>query len=86
MNKTKKILIVGGTGFIGYHLAKESLKKKWEVTSISSHKVKNKRSLTKVSYIYCDISKKNSLKKIQNENPSRDLDAMIIFFHKINLL
>ncbi len=67
MKKTKKILIVGGTGFIGYHLAKESLKKKWEVTSISSHKVKNKRFLTKVSYIYCDISKKKSLKKIKNK-------------------
>jgi nucleoside-diphosphate-sugar epimerase len=29
----KKILIVGGTGFIGYHLAKKSLKKGWQVTA-----------------------------------------------------
>ena len=33
----KKILIVGGTGFIGYHLAKKSLKRGWDVTSISSN-------------------------------------------------
>tara|TARA_X000001036_G_scaffold63359_1_gene53870 strand:- start:3297 stop:4199 length:903 start_codon:yes stop_codon:yes gene_type:complete len=63
----KKILIVGGTGFIGYHLAKESLKKKWEVTSISTRKVRKIRFLKKVKYIYCDISKKKSFKKIQNQ-------------------
>ena len=63
----KKILIVGGTGFIGYHLAKESLKKKWEVTSISTRKVRKIRFLKKVKYIYCDIGKKKSFKKIQNQ-------------------
>lgn len=63
----KKILIVGGTGFIGYHLAKESLKKKWEVISISTRKVRKIRFLKKVKYIYCDISKKKSFKKIQNQ-------------------
>ncbi len=64
----KKILIVGGTGFIGYHLAKESLKKNWEVSSISTRKVKKIRFLKKVKYIYCDISKKQSLKKIKNKH------------------
>ena len=63
----KKILIVGGTGFIGYHLAKESLKKKWEVTSISTRKVRKIRFLKKVKYIYCNISKKKSFKKLQNQ-------------------
>ena len=41
----KKILIVGGTGFIGYHLAKKSLKKDWQVTSISSRHPKKIRFL-----------------------------------------
>ena len=35
VSKPKKILIVGGTGFIGYHIANACLKKKWKVTSIS---------------------------------------------------
>ena len=39
MNKKKKphLLIVGGSGFIGYHLAIQAKKKEWKVTSISIH-------------------------------------------------
>ncbi len=62
MNPNKKILIVGGTGFIGYHLAKKSLKKGWKVTSISTRHPKKIRYLKKVKYILCDITKKNKLK------------------------
>ncbi len=64
----KKILIVGGTGFIGYHLAKKSLKKGWKVTSISTKRPKQLRYLKKVKYIFCDITKKNSLKKSIRKN------------------
>jgi dTDP-glucose 4,6-dehydratase len=59
----KKILIIGGTGFIGYHLAKKSLKKGWLVTSISSNQPKQKRYLPKVKYIFCDIAEKKKLEK-----------------------
>ena len=62
-SKNRSILIVGGTGFIGYHLAKKSLKKGWKVTSISSNRPKKIRYLSKVKYIICDITKKNILKK-----------------------
>lgn len=61
MENKNSILIIGGTGFIGYHLAKNFLKKKWKVTSISNHKPKKIRYLKKVKYIVCDISKKKSL-------------------------
>ena len=63
MNSKNNILIVGGTGFIGYHLAKKSLKKGWKVTSISTKRPKKLRYLPKVKYILCDITKKNSLKR-----------------------
>ncbi len=59
----KKILIVGGTGFIGYHLAKKSLKKGWQVTSISSNRPKKIRYLPKVEYIRCNITNKKLLKR-----------------------
>jgi len=61
--KSKSILIVGGTGFIGYHLAKKSLKKGWKVASISSGKPKKIRHLKKVKYLICDITKKKLLEK-----------------------
>ena len=56
--KKIKVLIAGGTGFIGYHLAKACLKKKWIVTSLSLNKPKKIRKLKKVRYLVCDISKK----------------------------
>ena len=58
MNFKSNILIVGGTGFIGYHLAKKSLKKGWKVTSISTKAPKKIRNLPKVKYLFCDISSK----------------------------
>jgi|TARA_B100001964_G_scaffold236685_1_gene298836 nucleoside-diphosphate-sugar epimerase len=64
----KNILIVGGTGFIGYHLARKSLRKGWKVTSISSKKPKKIRYLPKVKYMLCDITKKKSLKKSIRKN------------------
>ena len=68
MKPFKKILIVGGTGFIGYHLAKKSLKKGWQVTSISSNPPKRIRYLSKVKYIRCDITNKKLLKNCIKNN------------------
>ncbi len=62
--KKKNILIVGGTGFIGYHLAKKAIQKKFIVTSISTKPAKKIRYLKKVKYIFCDISNKTQLKKV----------------------
>ena len=63
MNLKNTILIVGGTGFIGYHLAKKCLQKGWKVTSISSKLPKKRRYLPKVEYTLCDITKKKSLER-----------------------
>ncbi len=68
MKKNKKILIVGGTGFIGYHLAKKCLNKGWTTHSLSSKKPIKKRYLKKVKYLICDISIKRSLKKKIKDN------------------
>ena len=68
MSLKNNILIVGGTGFIGYHLAKKTLKKGWQVTSISTKPPKKARYLPKVEYILCNIAKKKSLKKSIQKN------------------
>ena len=65
LNKStnKKILIIGGTGFLGYHLTKKCLLKKWDVTSISTNKPKKMRFLLKIKYLILDIIKKTFTKK-----------------------
>ena len=59
----KKILISGGSGFIGYHLAKKCLSLGWSVTSISRKKPKNYRKLKNINYKICDVSNIKELKK-----------------------
>ena len=46
--KKNKILITGGTGFIGYHLAKKCLDLNWSVDSISTKSPPLKRKLKNV--------------------------------------
>jgi nucleoside-diphosphate-sugar epimerase len=65
---TKKILIVGGTGFIGYHLALQSKKMSWDVTIASTKKPPQIRKIKKVKYIRCDISKKSRVNKAFKNN------------------
>ena len=57
-----KILIPGGTGFIGYHLALYCLKKGWEVHSLSKSKPKKQRKIKGVKYILGDVRNKSVLK------------------------
>ena len=53
-----KILIIGGTGFIGYHLAKKCLTLGWKVTSFSIKKPKSLRKLKKVKYLTGNLNSK----------------------------
>ena len=66
--KKNKILITGGTGFIGYHLAKKCLDLNWSVDSISTKSPPKKRKLKKVNYLKIDISKKKKLIKNLKSN------------------
>ena len=62
----KKILIVGGTGFIGKNFVLKCLENNLEVTILSSIKRKNKYK--KINQICCDITDKKSLyKKLSNK-------------------
>lgn len=60
----KSILICGGTGFLGFHLAKKLKKLNWNVFSISTNKPLKERKIKNVKYFYCDISKKKKLNLI----------------------
>ena len=58
----KKILVIGGTGFIGYHLLKKSVGR-YKVYSLSVNKIKKSEKVNKVTYLRGDISSKRSLRK-----------------------
>ena len=64
----KKILVIGGTGFIGFHVIKEALKRKWKVTSISLTKPNGNRRQKKVKYIILNLTNFKKLKKKINDN------------------
>ena len=64
----KKILIVGGTGFLGYHLCKNFLKLKYDVSSLSKFKPKKIRKLSNVKYFYGNIAKEKNIKFLENKN------------------
>lgn len=65
---SKKILVVGGTGFLGFHLLKKALSKNFSTFCFSRSKPKKTRYLDNVKYILGDVGKKNSLKKLLNYN------------------
>ena len=88
MKKSKKnILIIGGTGFIGFHLLKKTTKLGWNSFSISKNRPKKNRKVNKVKYIFLNISNLNKLKKIFLNNYDyivnlTDITTSTLFFLK----
>ena len=64
--KEKKILVVGGTGFIGYHLVNFLKKKKFEVIVLSKRLPSKKKIIKGIKYIQFDISQKKNFQKLYN--------------------
>ena len=67
-----KIIIVGGTGFLGFHLAKYYLKNNWQVLSISRKNPKKIRYLKSVNYLFVDIGDKKKLFTILKKHSNTD--------------
>ena len=59
----EKVLVVGGTGFIGNHVLKKISPKKYSLYSISKNYLKFKKKIKGVNYLKCDISNIKELKK-----------------------
>ena len=79
----KNILIIGGTGFLGYHLSK-FFKKDYFVTSLSKNRPQRRRRLKKIKYIYADISKQKELKILNKKNFIMLLIAEVMSIMLIN--
>lgn len=66
--KKKKILVIGGTGFLGYHLLLKCKRLNWEVVSLSKNKPHKTRKVLNVDYKTLDISKLKNLSKLKKNN------------------
>ncbi len=63
----KKLLITGGTGFLGSNLIRSLDFKKYDITVLSKNKsAKKKFNKKNIKYLFFDISKKAVLKKIKD--------------------
>lgn len=62
----KKILITGGTGFLGCHLARRFLTKNYSVTLLDIAKLDCQDLIGKVKYVKCDIRNKNKVEQSIN--------------------
>jgi len=59
----KKVLVTGGTGFLGFHLLKELKNFNYSLYSLSKKKQKKIRKISGIKYIVCDVTNKTQLKK-----------------------
>ena len=59
----QKVLVAGGTGFIGFHVLKSFNPKKYVLHSLSTKYPEKKRKVKNVKYLICDITKKSNLNK-----------------------
>jgi len=64
--KIKKILIIGGTGFIGSHLVNKCSSLGWKVTSVSLSLPEKKKRNKKVKYHKVNLTNFSSIKKKLN--------------------
>ncbi len=63
--KKENLIIIGGTGFIGFNVIQKFIKKKkFNILSLSSKIPSKSRKFKEVDYIVCDIFKKRKLEML----------------------
>ena len=76
MLSSQKLLIVGGTGFIGSYLANEALSRGFEVTVLSLNSKKIKQNNRDIEYLSADITNLEKLSIVLEKK---------LFHHVVNL-
>lgn len=59
-----KLIVIGGTGFIGHHLIIKAKELGWSITSLSTKEPITYRRVSNVNYIFKNLSEDNCLKEI----------------------
>ncbi len=60
---TPRLLVIGGTGFIGHHLLKSVQQKGWQMTSVSLNSPTKERFVDGTHYLHFDIADQSLVKK-----------------------
>ena len=82
-----KILITGGAGYIGSHVANLLLDKGYSVTILDNLITGNKKLIPKKANLeICDIANKVKVSKILSDNNDVNLDKLLKDVYKENLL
>ena len=68
-----RLLVIGGTGFIGHHLLNAAQKKGWKLTSVSLKLPSDARCVKNVRYLHFDLCESLVVKK----NLSEDFDYVV---------
>ena len=65
----KRLLVVGGTGFIGSHVVRKAIKEGYDVTAISKNECDLSKKVKGVEYLKIDIAnKKELLNELKNKH------------------
>lgn len=65
---TPRLLVIGGTGFIGHHLLKSVQQKGWKMTSVSLNSPTEERFVDGVHYLHFDMANQSLVKKYLGED------------------
>ena len=65
---TPRLLVIGGTGFIGHHLLKSVQQKGWKMTSVSLNSPTEERFVDGVHYLHFDMADQSLVKKYLGED------------------
>lgn len=65
--KKPRLLVVGGTGFIGQHIVQRGAEDGWDVTSISFNEPKEEHKIPNVNYVSFDLAERESFSRLLNK-------------------
>ena len=66
--KNRRIVLIGGSGFIGHHLLRAASQRDWEITSVSLNSPTEIRFVDAVEYLHFDLNDRALVNKYLNED------------------